>query len=160
MTVSFIISCVCVCVAICRCGAHCSKDLPVSYQPSALQGNNTQIVSSWEFSFFDCFLSLSLFPSGFLSNWWDWLWLCLLWPYGQVYEGREVWECFRGRNNLFHALVLFAYCVQTRFDGYIGQVCVILCVLVDRPLSLLSTCSQFPLNCSDWLTFNTLFNTI
>jgi len=38
-----------------------------------------------------------------------------------VYGKGEIWETFQGRNNLFHALVLFVFCVQNRLDGYLGS---------------------------------------
>jgi Cytochrome B561, N terminal len=33
----------------------------------------------------------------------------------------RVWECVHGRQNLFHALVLFLYFVKTRRDGYLSD---------------------------------------
>jgi hypothetical protein len=30
---------------------------------------------------------------------------------------KEVWKVAQGRNNLFHALILFAHCVKTNLDG-------------------------------------------
>jgi hypothetical protein len=35
---------------------------------------------------------------------------------------QEVWDTFQGRNNLFHAIFLWAFAVQTKLDGFIGQV--------------------------------------
>jgi len=33
----------------------------------------------------------------------------------------ETWAVMQGRNNLFHSLILLAYCVKTKFAGYLGQ---------------------------------------
>lgn len=43
-------------------------------------------------------------------------------PHFKVLEHQEVWDTFQGRNNLFHAIFLWVFAVQTRLDGFIGQV--------------------------------------
>jgi len=43
-------------------------------------------------------------------------------PHFKVILKQEVWDTFQGRNNLFHAIFLWAYAVQSRLSSYIGQV--------------------------------------
>jgi len=38
-----------------------------------------------------------------------------------VHSKGEIWEAYQGRNNLFHALVLFIYGTSSKLDGYLGS---------------------------------------
>jgi len=37
-------------------------------------------------------------------------------------QPNETWEVFQGRNNLFHSLMLFIYCVQKKFSSHLDQI--------------------------------------